>query len=285
MVWSEPAGDGGPGSERSEHEDTTSRLLCESDASNNCDIEEAGEVVRITFSQDDARRRLSKAEYEKEDVAEQLAETMAHITSLLTPVSITMVLVILVVKACAEELADNTIQSPYLVFREEESDDNTTRAGKAVANSLVIVGGMLTATVFLLFLYKYNLNVVYYGWLGISVLCLLGISAGVLAHTLLANAYSSGWMSLPAVDIYSFVFFQFNFAVAGVWSIFIKAPLRVTQAYLILTSVVMAWSLSKFFPEWTMWVLLFALALYDIFAVLTPYGPLKASLNRALIKT
>ena len=129
MVWSEPAGVGGPGSERSEHEDTTSRLLCESDASNKCDIEEAGEVVRITFSQDDARRRLSKAEYEKEDVAEQLAETMAHITSLLTPVSITMVLVILVVKACAEELADNTIQSPYLVFREEESDDNTTRAG------------------------------------------------------------------------------------------------------------------------------------------------------------
>jgi presenilin 1 len=46
----------------------------------------------------------------------------------------------------------------------------------------------------------------------------------------------------------------------------------------------MAWSLSKFFPEWTMWVLLFALALYDIFAVLTPYGPLKASLNRALIQ-
>jgi len=34
--------------------------------------------------------------------------------------------------------------------------------------------------------------------------------------------------------------------------------------------------LSRFFPEWTIWALLVGLAIYDIFAVLTPWGPLKA---------
>jgi hypothetical protein len=34
--------------------------------------------------------------------------------------------------------------------------------------------------------------------------------------------------------------------------------------------------LTNFFPAWTIWTLLFGLAVYDIFAVLAPCGPLKA---------
>ncbi|CAN0388874.1 unnamed protein product, partial [Discosporangium mesarthrocarpum] len=49
-------------------------------------------------------------------------------------------------------------------------------------------------------------------------------------------------------------------------------PGRVTQGYLVATSVIMA----SRFDEWTGWCLLVVLALYDLCAVLTPCGPLKA---------
>jgi len=52
----------------------------------------------------------------------------------------------------------------------------------------------------------------------------------------------------------------------------------VTQGYLIASSVLVAWQLSQFDP-WTAWILLVLLAFYDLFAVLTPCGPLKALIN------
>jgi presenilin 1 len=55
-------------------------------------------------------------------------------------------------------------------------------------------------------------------------------------------------------------------------------PKAVTQGYLIATSVILAWHLS-YFDDWTTWTLLFMLAIYDLCAVLTPCGPLKALVN------
>lgn len=52
------------------------------------------------------------------------------------------------------------------------------------------------------------------------------------------------------------------------------APLLMKQSYLIVTGVAVAFVFS-WIPEWTTWVLLVAMALYDIVAVLIPGGPLK----------
>lgn len=49
----------------------------------------------------------------------------------------------------------------------------------------------------------------------------------------------------------------------------------VTQGYLICTSVLLVWQLSRF-DEYTSFSLLLALAFYDLCAVLSPCGPLKA---------
>jgi hypothetical protein len=58
-------------------------------------------------------------------------------------------------------------------------------------------------------------------------------------------------------------------------------PLYVNQAYLVLTSNIVAWQVSHFDP-WTAWVLqlLVILVLYDLFAVLTPCGPLLNLMQR-----
>jgi presenilin 1 len=83
-----------------------------------------------------------------------------------------------------------------------------------------------------------------------------------------------------AIDWFTFVFSLYNFAVVGVTAIFYQngIPPFVTQCYLIASSVIIAWQLSHFDTIST-WTLLIMLALYDLCAVLTPCGPLKALVN------
>lgn len=70
---------------------------------------------------------------------------------------------------------------------------------------------------------------------------------------------------------------RYNFAIVGTVAIFYQKgiPQYINQTYLVLTSVIVAWQLS-YFTDWMAWALLVMLALYDLFAVLTPCGPLKA---------
>lgn len=55
---------------------------------------------------------------------------------------------------------------------------------------------------------------------------------------------------------------------------FMPVPITMKQGYLIVTGIVVAY-IFTLIPEWTTWVLLVAMALYDLCAVLTPGGPLK----------
>lgn len=82
------------------------------------------------------------------------------------------------------------------------------------------------------------------------------------------------------IDIISYSLIMFNFAIVGVMSIFYQKgiPQSITQMYLVFTSVILAWHLSHF-DDWTAWTLLVMLALYDLCAVLSPCGPLKALVN------
>ena len=66
--------------------------------------------------------------------------------------------------------------------------------------------------------------------------------------------------------------------VVGVGSLFFwPAPVLLKQGYLVVTGVVTAYMFT-FVPEWTTWTLLISMALYDLYAVLVPGGPLKVSL-------
>ena len=47
------------------------------------------------------------------------------------------------------------------------------------------------------------------------------------------------------------------------------------QIYLVATAGLMALILVRYIPEWTVWVLLAALSIWDLIAVLCPKGPLK----------
>jgi hypothetical protein len=77
------------------------------------------------------------------------------------------------------------------------------------------------------------------------------------------------------VDYGTSTFFLWNFAVVGVRVVFWPAPQFIKQSYLVVVSVLLAWSLTKL-PEWTTWSVLAAVSVWDLVAVLTPRGPLKA---------
>ncbi len=82
------------------------------------------------------------------------------------------------------------------------------------------------------------------------------------------------------IDVITYTILLYNFAIVGVIAIFYQngIPNYITQIYLVCTSVILAWHLSHF-DDWTAWTLLVMLAFYDLCAVLTPCGPLKALVN------
>lgn len=63
----------------------------------------------------------------------------------------------------------------------------------------------------------------------------------------------------------------------GILSLFVwPAPMTLKQGYLTCTGVIVAYVFT-WVPQWTTWTLLAAMAIYDLFAVLSPGGPLKVS--------
>jgi len=170
----------------------------------------------------------------------------------------------------SREAQEEGLSNTYTVFSSDDSDSNGRKLGTSVANGLIIVGAICAMTFLIVLLYKYRCMKVLFGYMILASMLLLGFLSSVM-FDVAVERYS---LTIDKVSIWLFIY---NFAVVGTASIFYGKgfPTYVTQGYLILTSVIVAWQLSHF-DNWTAWVLLVLLALYDLFAVLTPCGPLKA---------
>lgn len=111
--------------------------------------------------------------------------------------------------------------------------------------------------------------------MGFSAFVVLGFMGGEIALFLIED------FSIP-VDCITFVVALFNFAVVGVLAVFMsKMAILVTQAYLVVIGMLVAYWFTQL-PEWTTWVLLVAMALYDLAAVLLPVGPLRLLVELAI---
>jgi presenilin 1 len=80
-------------------------------------------------------------------------------------------------------------------------------------------------------------------------------------------------LAIP-LDYITMFFALWNLAIVGNVVIFWRGPLWVQQAYLVLMSSLMAFALNGL-EQWTAWLLLGILAIWDLIAVLCPFGPLK----------
>lgn len=207
---------------------------------------------------------------------EELLYSSSSFHAIAVPVTITMILSALVVIYIN---TDETIEagedalSVYETFHPSSEASTAQNLGISLVNTLIMVSVIGAMTFVIVLLYKYRCMKILLGYMMFSSAMLLGFLGGVIFNVAI-NKYALD------VDQFSFFFFLFNFAIVGVAAIFWQKgfPRVVTQGYLICTSVILAWQLSHF-NAWTAWALLFMLALYDLCAVLTPCGPLKALVN------
>jgi len=182
-----------------------------------------------------------------------------------------MVLVIFIVKVLNYVPQDSVSQS--MVYVENPNDSGINKLFGSIINALIFVGMIIVVTVIFVLLYKYRCLKLIFGWLILSTGVMLGFFGGGLIYYLFEAA------NIP-MDMITFGFILWNFAVVGNVSIFWHASVRVNQIYLIAISVILAVVFTRL-PEWTTWTILGAIAIYDLFAVLCPRGPLRVLVETA----
>eukprot|EP01062_Namystynia_karyoxenos_P058506 TRINITY_DN50031_c0_g1_i1.p1 TRINITY_DN50031_c0_g1~~TRINITY_DN50031_c0_g1_i1.p1 ORF type:complete len:414 (+),score=127.88 TRINITY_DN50031_c0_g1_i1:158-1243(+) len=191
-----------------------------------------------------------------------------YTTDLLLPVSVTMLTVCWATANFSPIFDAEDAQPVYLVYNEGPKESATEKLEGALVNSAVIVLFFALVTSAMLLLYKCGCTMVIYGWLILSSAIILYFMAWIWLDLFCTE------FQIP-YDALSCAVILWNFGTVGVVCIYFRGHPRMTQSYLVATSAIMAWFLTRL-PEWTTWCTLLAVAAYDIFAVLSPYGPLGA---------
>lgn len=200
-----------------------------------------------------------------------------EVTGIVAPVSLCMAITVLLVRLLNPEgkSSSNTVLIASIAYQENSADSAGKKFGGAILNAIIfvaVVGGM---TVVLFILFKYGCYKVIWGYMGFAVFNIFfAITGSVFIQVLQV-------MDLH-IDAFSLAYGLFNFSVVGTLGIlFMPIPLLAKQLYLIWVGIIVAY-IFTFIPEWTAWVLLVLMALYDIAAVLIPGGPLKALVEMAV---
>eukprot|EP00252_Welwitschia_mirabilis_P022356 TRINITY_DN6024_c0_g1_i1.p1 TRINITY_DN6024_c0_g1~~TRINITY_DN6024_c0_g1_i1.p1 ORF type:complete len:490 (-),score=49.31 TRINITY_DN6024_c0_g1_i1:63-1532(-) len=214
-------------------------------------------------------------ERNRRSILDGLGEEIIRIVS---PVSLCMLLVVILVTI----LNKSTDSSSYsvttlatLIYDEQSSDSDWEKFGGALLNALVFVGVVTVVTFLLVCLFYYRCTKFLRFYMNFAAFVVLGYMGGGVA-VLLIQAFS-----IP-IDYITFGIILFNFTVVGVVSVFgPKIPILFNQGYLIVIGMLVAYWFTML-PEWTTWVLLVAMAVYDVVAVLFPGGPLRMLVELAI---
>lgn len=160
----------------------------------------------------------------------------------------------------------------YLPFSEEGDLSSGVRFGQTLANALMVIGVITVMTFLLVLLIKYNCYRIISVWLMFTTGFVFSVLLGLYAFNLFQT------FNVP-IDYITSTFFIFNIMVVSLISVHWKAPMISQQISLQWLSAILALLLNKNLPDWTVWSVLAAAAIYDIFAVLCPFGPLKMLVN------
>ncbi|KAL4352812.1 hypothetical protein GQ457_06G016300 [Hibiscus cannabinus] len=194
-----------------------------------------------------------------------------EIIGVMSPVSLCMLLVVLLVYSLSDSNPFSSAPirtAANLVYLENPSDSAAQKLEGALLNALVFVILIALVTFVLVLLYYYNFTNFLKNYMRFSAFFVLGTMGGSIFLSVIQH------FSIPIDSITCFLLL-FNYTVVGVLSMFSGGvPIILRQGYMVSLGIIVATWFTKL-PEWTTWVLLVALALYDLVAVLAPGGPLK----------
>ncbi|DBB12702.1 TPA: hypothetical protein ACH3X3_005479 [Trebouxia sp. C0006] len=208
-----------------------------------------------------------------ESVLDRLGE---EVTGIVSPVSLCMALTVALVRLL-NPTGDNAGSSVYIAsaYYKEQGDDSTAeKITGSIVNAAIFVGVIASMTFVLVLLFKYGYTKAIYAYMAFAGFSIFFVLVGIIMLQLLVK------FQIP-LDAFSFSFMLYNFSMVGVTALFFwPAPILMKQGYLVVTGMVTAYMFT-FIPEWSTWVMLIAMALYDLCAVLTPHGPLKVLVELA----
>ncbi|KAF5831859.1 Presenilin-domain-containing protein [Dunaliella salina] len=206
-----------------------------------------------------------------------LQDLGAGLTGILSPVSICMGLTVVLVRLLNPDGKSGSaaLRFASIAYSEDPTDSESTKFEGAFLNALIYVGIVTVMTFAIVLLFKFGCQRIVWAWMAIGVFDIFFAITGLIGIEVLQALGIH-------MDVYSFFFMLFNFAVVGVIGVlFVPIPLLLKQCYLVWVGVISAY-IFTWIPEWTAWMIICAMALYDIAAVLLPGGPLKLLLDEAM---
>lgn len=200
-----------------------------------------------------------------------------EIIRIITPVSICMFSVVILVSILNtdSDSSPSIATMATIAYTEDSSDSIWDKLGGALLNSLVFVAVVTVVTFLMVLLFYFRCTKFLKYYMGFSAFLVLGFMGGEISLFLIQH-FNFG------IDCVTFVLALFNFTVVGVLAVFmLKMAIFVTQGYLVLIGILTAYWFTQL-PEWTTWVLLVAMSIYDLAAVLLPGGPLRLLVELAI---
>ena len=156
----------------------------------------------------------------------------------------------------------------------QSGDSDATKALGALENAAVFVVFISAVTFALVIAFKNGMSRFINAYMALSGFSIFSVLCGLISIQVIAT------LRLP-VDAFTYALSLWNFAAVGTCALFVcRAPLTLKQCYLVAIGVATAFVFTGV-PEWTTWALLGGMAAYDLWAVLSPTGPLKLLLDAA----